>query len=85
MKLLPREVAHGLEQRVEDGSRRFLLMRPDNVERALQPEPLPVRRNCLHHTIGKQQDQFPPLQGRRWPWQKHASSLLKIGLTVMVF
>src|SRR5215510_7991576 len=63
LKRVPGEVAYGVEQGVEDGIGRFSLVRPNDAERALQPELLPLRGGRLHDPIGKQQDQFPRLQG----------------------
>ena len=43
LKLVPGEVLDGVEQGVEDGIGRFPLVRPNDGERALQPELLPIR------------------------------------------
>ena len=43
LKRVPGEVAYSVEQGVEDGIRRFPLVRPHDTERAPQPELLPIR------------------------------------------
>jgi len=43
VKLVPGEVPDGVEQGVEDGLGRLPLVRPNDTERALQPELPPIR------------------------------------------
>jgi hypothetical protein len=42
LKLVPGEVAHGVEEGAEDFVGRFVLVRPNDTERALQAEQLPI-------------------------------------------